>query len=88
MKDLAERLTVDVPKKIDELKAQGGPNEADQQRARLAWEKITKDGKPLMFGGDDVKAEELYVELVYGLAVTAFNRGGVKFFGLNWEAVK
>lgn len=73
MKDIAERLAVEVPKQIEALKAKGGPTAADRVRAQGVTNRITKEGKPLMFGGDDVKAEELFQELAFSLAVSALD---------------
>ena len=68
MKNIADRLVVEVPKQIAVLKAKGGPDDADRKHAKDACDRIAKEGAPLMFGGNDVKAEELFWELVFHLA--------------------
>jgi len=85
MLNLTDRLNVEVPKQIEMLKTKGGPDDADRQHAVTACKRIGKEGKPLLFGGDDVKSEELFRELVFHLAVSAFVPGGVRFFGLHWS---
>jgi hypothetical protein len=86
MQDITERLVIEVPKQIAVLKAKGGPDAADIERAKKVNSRISKEGRALVFGIDGAKAEELFTELVFGLAVSAFNKGGSTLCGVKWEA--
>lgn len=76
-----------VPLRIAEYRAKGGPTEADRERVRGHSQLLAEKGDVLqMGGGKKGEAARVFNALVDGLAVLAFQPGGVRFAGQRYEA--
>lgn len=84
---LAIGLSAAIPLRIAELKAKGGPDDDDYERARQYSRTLAERGDVLMFrGGKPGEAAELFNRLAEAVAVMAFAPGGITLFGDHWEA--
>ena len=79
-------LEVAVPLRIAELRAAGGPSEADYAEARAFGPVLGAKGDVLQFGGKKGEAAALFNKTARALAILAFCPGGVKFAGSHWQA--
>ncbi len=80
---LAASLEVGVMLAIADLKANGGPSEADLESARSRAEVIAV-ADSILYRQDRRTAPDWAV-LTRALAVLAFQPGGVKFCGMHWK---
>src|SRR5579864_112435 len=78
-------LEASVPFAIHDLTKIGGPSEEHFARARniLAWD-IAGGGDALLYR-EKLKSAQMMSKLIEGLAIMAFQPGGVTFLGLHFE---
>jgi hypothetical protein len=82
---LATTLEIAVPLWIEELR--GLPFEELQRRAKACAEVVAHKGDVILFKGKKGESAEAFNRLTEGLACLAFAPGGVKAFGMHWQAV-
>jgi hypothetical protein len=84
---LRTTLECAVPLKIAEMqRSGGGPGPRDIEAARAFGYRLASEGDVLMFGSKKKgSVAELVNELVFALAVAAFQPGGCRFLGLHFE---
>lgn len=84
---LALSLALAVPLCIDELQKKGGPTEQDFKEAQAFGQVLAEHDDDLLFKSKKKgRTAELFNGTAHALAVLAFCPGGVKAFGVHWEA--
>jgi hypothetical protein len=84
---LATMLQVAVPLHIHELKAKGGPSDADLKAATAFGQVLAETGDVLIFGSRKPgETADLFNRTARAIAVLAFCPGGVRLFGCHFEA--
>lgn len=56
------------------------------ERARACAQIVAEKGDVLQYGGKKGEAADAFNRLAEGLAIAAFQPGGVKFRGMHWES--
>ena len=79
-------LDLAVAMALLDLRARGGPTDADRERAGEFALRLGEKGDVLLFGGKRGEAGALAAELARHLAVLAYQPGGVRLFGRHWTA--
>jgi hypothetical protein len=78
-------LEMAVPLEILRLRQEGGPTDADLERARTLVQPLLERGDVLLFGrGKPGEAGALAGRLANAIAVLSFAPGGVRVFGQHW----
>ena len=73
--------------RIAELQAKGGPTDWDWSRARSASDLIAERGDILLYRGPKKgDSARVFNEFAYAVAVAAFLPGGIKIFGMHFDA--
>jgi len=80
-------LSAAVPLWIMDLRAKGGPDESDVERAREFSQALSEKGDVLQFAGRNGEAAGLFNRLAHAVAVMAFKPGGIYVFGQRWEEI-
>lgn len=84
---LCAALEAAVPLRIREIRQSGMPWDVIQQRAAECAQAIAEKGDVLQFGGGRRGDAALAMSaLIDGLAYLAFAPGGVRVFGVHFEA--
>jgi hypothetical protein len=84
---LAVHLSAQVPLYIAELRAQGGPTDADRDTAQRLGPVIAAHGDRLLYRSTRAgETAGLANDLGFAIAVLSFCPGGVTVFGQHWEA--
>lgn len=82
---LQSTLSVAVPLRIEEMKKR--PWSFIEERARVCGQVIASEGDNILFRSKkEGKTAEVFNRLAEGIACLAFTPGGVKVFGMHFEA--
>lgn len=79
-------LSASVPLLMREMKSAGGPT--PEQFASLSdfSQTLGERGDALLFGGKSGEATQLANQLAHSIAVLSFVPGGIRIFGMHFEA--
>jgi len=77
-------LTVAVPMWIDQIRAEHLTDDQRIARAKRCGDHIAHHGDAILYR--DKKTPQAFNALAEGLALAAFQPGGVSFAGMHWEA--
>jgi hypothetical protein len=78
-------LNVAVMLHVLDLEHRGGPTEAEIDDVREIGRLLAEKGDVLQFGGKPGEARDVFRQLAWGVAVLAFQPGGVRVFGDHYE---
>ena len=85
--NLASALSAAVPLYIMQLKAKGGPSDADCFEATAFGEVLAEKGDVLFFGSKKKgEAADLFNRCARSISVLSFVNGGITLFGQHWES--
>jgi len=84
---LPEKMRAEVCRRVEAMKARGGPTVVDFKRAQETFEMLGERGDVLLYGGGQPgEYADLFNRAANAYSVMAFIPGGVAVFGVQVEA--